>query len=87
MQEPAIFDGHNDLLTELYGKTGDPAELFAAGLPGHIDLTRSRAGGFAGGFFAVWIRSPVDLGDLTRQMLQPSYDLPMPPPIPAAPST
>lgn len=84
MAEPVIFDGHNDLLTELYGKDGDPAELFANGLTGHIDLPRAKAGGFGGGFFAVWIRSPMDLGDLTEQMLQPQYDLPMPPPVPAA---
>ncbi len=84
MSAPVIFDGHNDLLTELYGKQGDPAELFANGLTGHIDLPRAKIGGFGGGFFAVWIRSPMDLGDLTQQMLQPQYDLPMPPPIPAA---
>ena len=83
MQEPIIFDGHNDLLTALFRSEGDPAERFASGLPGHIDLPRARAGGFGGGFFAVWIRSPVDLGDLTERMSQPEYDLPMPPPITA----
>ncbi|MEM7210984.1 MAG: dipeptidase [Pseudomonadota bacterium] len=84
MREPVIFDGHNDLLTELFEKDGDPAELFATGLPGHIDKPRAAAGGFGGGFFAVWIRSPMNLGDLEEEMSQPSYDLPMPPPVPAA---
>ncbi|MEM7686322.1 MAG: dipeptidase [Pseudomonadota bacterium] len=84
MREPAIFDGHNDLLSELWRAGGDPAQRFATGLPGHIDKARVEAGGFGGGFFAVWIPSPIDLGDLTTRMLQPQYDLPMPPPIPQA---
>ncbi|MEM9060751.1 MAG: dipeptidase [Pseudomonadota bacterium] len=82
MRDPAIFDGHNDLLSELWRAGGDPAKRFAEGLPGHIDRARAEAGGFGGGFFAVWIPSPVDLTDLTERMSQPQYDLPMPPPIP-----
>ena len=83
MREPVIFDGHNDLLTALFDKPGDPAEMFASGLPGHIDLARAKAGGFGGGFFAVWIRSPLNIDDLDAEMSQPQYDIALPPPIPA----
>jgi membrane dipeptidase len=51
-----VIDGHNDLLSRLY-KLGDTEgdAFFAEGEGGHIDLKRLREGGFAGGFFAVWI--------------------------------
>lgn len=50
-----IFDGHNDLLLHLHA-TGDHAgESFLAGRDGALDLAKCRAGGFAGGFFAIWV--------------------------------
>jgi len=51
-----VFDGHNDTLLRLY-MAGPGAERgFIAGDPdGHLDLPRARAGGFAGGFFAVYV--------------------------------
>jgi membrane dipeptidase len=52
-----VFDGHNDVLLSVYGSY--PAvgrrSFFARGEKGHIDLPRAREGGFAGGFFAVWV--------------------------------
>jgi membrane dipeptidase len=49
----AVFDGHNDTLTR------DDAADFAAGRAGgHLDLPRARAGGFAGGIFALFIDTP-----------------------------
>ncbi|HEY4028464.1 MAG TPA: dipeptidase [Candidatus Dormibacteraeota bacterium] len=52
-----IFDGHNDVLLTVYG--GYPGVeqrgFFARGRIGHLDLPRAREGGFAGGFFAVWV--------------------------------
>lgn len=50
-----LFDGHNDLLSSLMA-AGDPdGASFLAGRAGHhLDLAKCRAGGFAGGFFAVW---------------------------------
>ncbi len=75
-----VFDGHNDLLTQLLkaGGVGTAAGLLT-GLPGHIDLPRAKAGGFAGGFFAIWVPSPMEIGDIVALMQAPSYDLPLPP--------
>ncbi len=54
----AVFDGHNDAFGELH-KAGDPPARFLEGLPDrHIDLPRARAGGLAGGLFAVFAPSP-----------------------------
>jgi membrane dipeptidase len=48
-----VFDGHNDTLLHLYRA---PGEDFFAGAPtAHIDMPRARQGGFAGGFFAVYL--------------------------------
>jgi membrane dipeptidase len=48
-----VFDGHNDALTR------DDAADFAAGRPGgHLDLPRARAGGLAGGIFAMFTPTP-----------------------------
>src|SRR4051795_7866613 len=44
-----VFDGHNDALLRA-GAT----ELLAGRPDGHLDVPRARAGGFAGGIFAVF---------------------------------
>ncbi len=49
-----IFDGHNDLLSCLAGEKDRDGAGFFAGRTGDLDLARARAGGLAGGFFAVW---------------------------------
>ncbi|PCJ92339.1 MAG: peptidase M19 [Hyphomicrobiales bacterium] len=77
---PPIFDGHNDVLTKLLRKEqGDPEQLFINGDSGHVDLPRSRLAGFAGGFFAIYVPSPVDKQFRYEQMAQPEYDIPLPP--------
>ncbi len=49
----AVFDGHNDTLTR------EDADRFATGREGgHVDLPRARAGGLAGGIFAVFTETP-----------------------------
>ncbi|MGV8954164.1 MAG: dipeptidase [Cypionkella sp.] len=54
MTKQRIFDGHNDVLSCLR-REGEPAgEAFFSGRSGNLDLQKCRAGGFAGGFFAVW---------------------------------
>ena len=54
MEQQDIFDGHNDVLSCLW-REGQPAgDGFFNGRGGHLDLAACRAGGFAGGFFAVW---------------------------------
>jgi membrane dipeptidase len=51
-----VFDGHNDTLLRLFEKeNGQTQSFFQGGEKGHIDLPRARAGGFAGGFFAVFV--------------------------------
>lgn len=76
-----VFDGHNDFLLRLLR---DPANREAIWLTGegkgHLDLPRAKAGGFAGGFFAVYIPSPVahDAPDFEAIMDAPPYDLPLP---------
>lgn len=79
---PAIFDGHNDVLLRLY-QSGCPsaADSFLSGRDGALDLARAKAGGFGGGFFAVYVPSPVDLDEKIKEMRKPSYDLPLPDPI------
>jgi membrane dipeptidase len=46
-----VFDGHNDVLLE------ERSFADASGA-GHLDLERARAGGFAGGFFAIFTPHP-----------------------------
>jgi len=52
-----IFDGHNDVLLAVYGGSPrqDGRSFFERGTSGHLDLPRAREGGFAGGFFAVYV--------------------------------
>ncbi|WP_299359104.1 membrane dipeptidase [uncultured Paracoccus sp.] len=51
-----IFDGHNDMLQRVVAAGASGPDLFLRGDgAGHLDLPRMRAGGFAGGFFAIWI--------------------------------
>ncbi len=79
---PAIFDGHNDALLQLYRAGGTSvSDSFITGRKGAIDLVKAKAGGFAGGFFAVYIPSPIDREEKVDAMSQPSYDLPLPEPI------
>jgi membrane dipeptidase len=48
-----VFDGHNDTITR------EDAGDFAAGREGgHVDLPRARAGGLAGGIFALFTATP-----------------------------
>ncbi|HEX9857332.1 MAG TPA: membrane dipeptidase [Paracoccaceae bacterium] len=51
----AVFDGHNDLLNCLWAEDDREGAGFFAGRAGHLDLAKCRAGGFAGGFFAIWV--------------------------------
>jgi membrane dipeptidase len=79
IQTPLIFDGHHDLLSRLSNAGGrDAVQGFVTGSKGHIDLPRAQAGGFGGGFFAIYVPSPMDLDDTIEQMSQPEYDLPLP---------
>lgn len=52
-----VFDGHNDTLLHLAVKSPGTEESFITGREGHIDLSRAKAGGLAGGIFAMFVPS------------------------------
>lgn len=62
MTSPAripVFDGHNDVLLNLYlPERGHGRSFFEESDQGHIDLPRARKGGFGGGFFAIFVPPP-----------------------------
>jgi membrane dipeptidase len=76
-----VFDGHNDALLRLHMQSGgDPIADFLTGTSaGHIDLPRARAGGLAGGLFAVFCPSP-QKSDFSG--LGTGSEVPMPPLLP-----
>ena len=76
-----VFDGHNDFLLRLLRTPENRETIWLKGEgKGHLDLPRMKAGGFAGGFFAVYIPSPEahDSPDYEAIMDAPPYDLPLP---------
>lgn len=83
----SIFDGHNDLLLRLLREPERRQAIWLDGEGrGHLDLPRMKAGGFAGGFFAIWIPSPPEPGmegvDINAMMDNPPFDLSLPAPVP-----
>lgn len=80
-----IFDGHNDVLLALYQQSrGAGVTFFDQSDQGHIDLPRARAGGFGGGFFAVYV--PADPNqEQTNSADLPNapggFAMPLPPPL------
>ena len=74
-----IFDGHNDLLLRLWRVAPEERDRMwlEGGAGGHLDLPRMRAGGFAGGLFAIFVPSPGGTG-LEMMAGRPSYALPLP---------
>lgn len=72
-----IFDGHNDVLLALYGRPGRTGQrsFFERAATGHLDLPRAREGGFAGGFFAVFVLpDPASLRPPLRTEQQPGEE-------------
>ena len=59
MAQYPIFDGHNDTLLRFVQDEGlSYLDFFRRLDDGHIDLVRAKEGGFAGGFFAVYVPNP-----------------------------
>ena len=59
MPEFSFFDGHNDTLLRFFQYDDvNFSDFFTEMKDGHIDLPRARQGGFAGGFFAVYVPNP-----------------------------
>ncbi len=79
---PLIFDGHNDVLSKILQAGGvTEADAFLSGMNTHIDLPKASAGGFGGGFFAIWVASPAEDFDYQTMMQQAEYDIPLPAPL------
>lgn len=76
---PPIFDGHNDAL---HKQAENGMQGFRAGYDAHIDLPKAAKGGFAGGFFAIWVPSEREAANVHEEMQKPRYHLPLPPEIP-----
>lgn len=69
-----VFDGHNDTLLRLIADNKEGDNFFESP-HGHIDLSRARRGGLAGGFFAVYIPSDPTAAVVTdRDNLPPALD-------------
>jgi membrane dipeptidase len=68
-----VFDGHNDVLLRLWTKkAGDPVQAFLDGDgEGHLDLPRMIRGGFAGGFFAIFVPSPDEANPADDEDMNP----------------
>lgn len=82
LTQPATFDGHNDVLLKLYRAGGvSAARSFVDGRDGAIDAPSAKLGGLGGGFFAVYVPSPMDLDFKFGEMTKDAYDLPLPDPI------
>ena len=82
ISDHTILDGHNDVLLKLYRVGGlTAAESFLTGCDGAIDVPSARAGRFGGGFFAVYVPSPMDHDAKFAEMTKDRYDLPLPDPI------
>ncbi len=58
-----VFDGHNDTLLklEMRERAGRGKSFFDHSSEDHIDLPRARAGGFAGGLFAMFVPGVQDM--------------------------
>ncbi|MCM2561988.1 dipeptidase [Lutimaribacter sp. EGI FJ00015] len=72
-----VFDGHNDALLRLWRDESPATVAFAAESPGHITLPRAQAGGFGGGFFAMFALD-TDGGLDFAIFDNPPYDTPLP---------
>jgi membrane dipeptidase len=77
-----IFDGHNDTLLDLHlPERGQNRSFFIQSEHGHIDLPRARAGGLAGGFFAIFVPAREKSEELLKGLVKTDkgYTVPLPP--------
>lgn len=82
MDNPVIFDGHNDALLRLWKDGCDGVEdRFRNAEKGHVTLERAAAGGMAGGFFAMF--APPQ-GKFAMPNFKAPYDVALPDMLPAA---
>lgn len=74
-----FIDGHNDVLLELHLAGEGAAPFLARRSEGHLDLERAREGGFAAGFFAVFVLPETNEERAATQIpdRKPPYALPL----------
>jgi len=70
-----VFDGHNDLLFRLWQKNSATAvsNFIDGEKEGQLDLPRMHDGGFAGGFFAMFVPSETGDSALHKTLNPPPY--------------
>src|SRR6266536_5202808 len=66
-----FIDGHNDVLLRLHLAGAGAGPFLARRSEGHLDLERAREGGFAAGFFAVFVLPETEEERAATQMLAP----------------
>lgn len=86
-----VFDGHNDLLLRFHLQPENRDAIWSGkDGSGHLDLPRMKAGGFVGGFFAIYIPSPKPAKaadtSIDAMMENPPFDVPLPGVIDARPA-
>lgn len=85
MTRPIIptFDGHNDLLYQIWRRPEARAEIWAGSGGTQLSHPAMQRGGFAGGMFALYVPSPVAHDDaaLMDSMAHPPFALPLDAPI------
>ena len=59
LNECPILDGHNDTLQAFYLPDQTQRSFFERTGTGHIDLPRAKEGGLRGGFFSIFVPSPL----------------------------
>ncbi len=59
MNQRPILDGHTDTLQAFYLPGQTSRSFFEKTNTGHIDLPRAKMGGWGGGFFSIFVPSPV----------------------------
>lgn len=70
-----VFDGHNDVLLRLYRASDmDGSSFFEVGETGDLDFPRAVRGGFAGGFFAIYIPPDPGIGEEDMASLRASME-------------
>lgn len=74
---PPFFDGHNDTVLKILMDKASVADIVQGYDGGHIDVPRARAGGFGGGFFAIFVPSPKGSADRMEEATG-DYDFPLP---------
>jgi membrane dipeptidase len=83
--KPVPFvDGHNDVLLALHLAGGGAEPFLGRRSEGHLDLERAREGGFAAGFFAVFVlpESEEERAATKIPDRKPPYAEPLAPPLP-----